>query len=205
MARSIATALEPAPSGLDRIGALPQLTGAGSSALASDLAALAQDTEQVAARLQLLADQCGMTVAVQVLLPHDERAPGMARAAVRDALADTLWHAMVQDIVEAVSELVTNAVLHTDGSQVPLRVYAGPGVVIVEVDDADSAPAGFGASLPARAAIVNPRTVTGLGGLGLYLVASLASRSGQQRFAGGKTVWAAFDRPPIHPAAAAAA
>lgn len=102
---------------------------------------------------------------------------GAARALVRATLewADrTQW---VERAELAVSEIVTNALVHA-GTPIGVRVSLGPRHVRVEV--ADGSP-----HLP------SPRdySPTSGTGRGLYLVADLVDRWGSRRDGGGKIVW----------------
>lgn len=72
---------------------------------------------------------------VRLQLAHDESAPGQARSAARQALLGWRLPGLVDSVVLAVSELVTNAVrygrppvamgLHRRGRQVQLAVHDG--------------------------------------------------------------------------------
>ena len=75
------------------------------------------------------------------------------------------------------SEVVTNAVVHGDGT-VMVRAHTGGGRLRVEVEDeGDGAPVERHAARDAE------------GGRGLALVAALADDWGVERVAGGKYVW----------------
>jgi anti-anti-sigma factor len=71
-------------------------------------------------------------------LPVSDRAPGLARSEVREAIAGKLGPADSEVAVLLVSELVTNAVVHPehcDGDSIGLRVASGDGRLRVEVAD----------------------------------------------------------------------
>jgi anti-sigma regulatory factor (Ser/Thr protein kinase) len=98
----------------------------------------------------------------------------------------------VEQAALLVSELVTNAVIHTD-ADVCLRVRSGP-VARIEVEDggapipASAVPPAGSPVLPRAAEAVEP------GGLGLAIVATLASRWGiDDTTRPGKVVWFELD------------
>ena len=85
-----------------------------------------------------------------------------------------------------VSELVTNAVLHA-GSEVEVRVSAGPEVVRVEVVDGS-----------ARPAVRRHFSAESSTGRGMLLVEALASGWGVEPRATGKAVWFELARSRAH-------
>ena len=101
---------------------------------------------------------------VELELPHDQAAPARARACVDDLGLDP---ARGEELKLVVSELVTNAVLHGQGT-VSVRLKAGDGLVTGEVSDAG---AGF---RPGPPRTVSPDDAEG--GRGLYLVDQLCPR-----------------------------
>jgi anti-sigma regulatory factor (Ser/Thr protein kinase) len=123
-------------------------------------------------------------------------APESVRAA-RDFVRRVLDEATtppeaVEEAALLVSELVTNAVIHTD-ADVCLRVRTGP-VARIEVQDEggpipeSAVPPAGSPGLPRAAEAVEP------GGLGLAIVATLASRWGVDDPRGpGKVVWFELD------------
>ena len=117
---------------------------------------------------------------LRLTLVRDNRAPGIARAATRawseSAGLDTRRH---DTLVLLVSELVTNAALHSEGpadAPILLTVDLDGGVVRGAVTDAGS---GF---TPGRRRVSDP------GGFGLYLVARESLRWGVDRI-GATRVW----------------
>ncbi|MFE2375324.1 SpoIIE family protein phosphatase [Streptomyces sp. NPDC059398] len=106
----------------------------------------------------------------------------MVRAAVR------AWGAAerADDIELAADELLTNALLHTEGgAEITLRVLARPHRRLrVEVNDGSSA-------LPR----LREAGETGVSGRGLVLVARLADRWGVESRGSGKCVWSEFALP----------
>jgi serine phosphatase RsbU (regulator of sigma subunit)/anti-sigma regulatory factor (Ser/Thr protein kinase) len=127
-------------------------------------------------------------------LPGSPLAPGAARAFVRAALTE--WTAaglagteyltdrLVDDAVVAVSELVTNAVVHA-GTDVALscRLEGDTGALVVEV--LDHHPSRAPRDSEAEASYETPEY-----GRGLRLVARLAESWGVTYRTGAKTVWA---------------
>ncbi|MBW1596033.1 SpoIIE family protein phosphatase [Streptomyces sp. JJ38] len=126
----------------------------------------------------------GRDVAVHDLAA-DHRAPGRARALVREQLAR--WGAPgVTDTAELlVSELVTNAVRHARTARVELRLVRTD-ALLCEVFDEDPAPPRLLGPEPEADA-----------GRGLHVVGQLAGRWGTSPTARGKTVWCetALERP----------
>jgi anti-sigma regulatory factor (Ser/Thr protein kinase) len=108
---------------------------------------------------------------------NDLAAVRAARLAVAPLWADDAQ--LCEVVALAVSEMVTNAVMHTDhGGQ--LRVWSHPNV-IVEVDDTDPRPP------------IVSATPSEVGGRGLVIVGRLALEWGMRKRPGGKTVWARFE------------
>jgi anti-sigma regulatory factor (Ser/Thr protein kinase) len=120
--------------------------------------------------------------ALRISLERDLQAPSLARAAVAGFTEKSeLPEASMATLVLLVSELVSNAVVHSDAppaSDIELRAsLIGQRAVRVEVADQGS---GF---------TVIPRDPDQLtGGFGLYLVDSQAARWGVDR-RGGTCVW----------------
>jgi PAS domain S-box-containing protein len=131
-------------------------------------------------------------IAIERLLPGEmafpggPRAPGEARAAVRERLAEAVAPDLLGPTLLLVSEVVSNAVRHggrsADGDgRVRLRVVGLAEHVRVEVrDDGD----GFEPEM---------RTGGPDGGFGLVLVERFAARWGVDREPGGVCVW--FEQP----------
>ncbi|MFD9791358.1 ATP-binding protein [Streptomyces sp. NPDC059070] len=109
----------------------------------------------------------------------------------------TSWGlALEKDTREAIklvaSELITNAVVHTDGL-ISIGLYLSEDRLLLVVHDSSQ-------TLPTPPARCNPAEVES--GRGLLLVTALADRWGSGLTSGGKTVWAEFDVPPQPPAVA---
>jgi len=113
------------------------------------------------------------------LLRFVARTPAGARGFVRSTLSAWDRPDLIDDAELLVSELVTNAMMHTGTDHASVGVTAHDEVVRIEVEDPSAAP------------IV--RTVkTDLsepGGLGLGIVDSIARRWGVVQADRGKTVW----------------
>ncbi|MHB1582283.1 MAG: SpoIIE family protein phosphatase [Acidimicrobiales bacterium] len=110
---------------------------------------------------------------------------GSAVAGIRRAAAATLgeWGAdgeLIDDVVLAVSELVTNAVVH-GRPPVEVRIRCSATEVVLEVDDGSPAP-------PRR---LRP-TPADEHGRGLQLIAGRSGRWGTRPVANGKSVWCTF-------------
>jgi anti-sigma regulatory factor (Ser/Thr protein kinase) len=132
-----------------------------------------------------LTDSSGLrTLAAQLclMLERDRQAPALARAAVRDFCQERMLGASeAATLTLLVSELVSNAVRHSDASPasavlLSLRMCER-GELRVEVTDRGS---GFTA--------VARDPADGAGGYGLYLVDAHATRWGVDR-EGGTRVW----------------
>ncbi|MFE9839867.1 ATP-binding protein [Streptomyces sp. NPDC005551] len=125
-------------------------------------------------------------------LPHDPRAPGIARATLRTVLAAHEFTELTPTAELLAAELFTNAHLHTRGPYA-LRVRpAGPDRLVVAVWDTDPrVPAGFRADVPAD---VPPQDAES--GRGLHLVRACADAWGVSVLRelgaskGGKLLWA---------------
>jgi serine/threonine-protein kinase RsbW len=120
---------------------------------------------------------------LQMTLPTANRAVRLARQATRDALAAWRLASLEETAVLLVSELVTNAVRHTRGSDaITLELQAAGTWLRIEVADADPrwpqprTPAEFDGS-----------------GFGLLLVDAMAGKWGVRETALGKAVWAELD------------
>lgn len=100
-----------------------------------------------------------------------------ARAALRDLVRGTPYEARLDDGELAVSELVTNAVLHGREPLV-LRLALSPGCLRVEVRDGSPVSPSF--------SMLDPTAVTGRG---LMLISAASDRWGVEPVAGGKRVW----------------
>jgi len=124
-------------------------------------------------------------------LPSTPEASAMAREHVRDLAAS--WPPDVMEaVLLAVSEAVTNAVRYGLGGDIEFGAQVTDGVVRIEVADRNPEP-------PLR----RPRTAVGLaeGGLGLYLLDALSRAWGTQSRDDppGKTVWIELALSPASP------
>ncbi|MFJ8794796.1 ATP-binding protein [Streptomyces sp. NPDC102462] len=121
----------------------------------------------------------------RIALPHTTAAVPVARALVRNALAE-LEHAADRDTAELLTaELVANAVEHTAGrGPIELVVEVRPTGCQVEVHDPDPAPPG-NLTLPTA----EEPDVWQEGGRGLLLIRTLSSSCGHRPTESGKAVW----------------
>ncbi|MEU5598618.1 ATP-binding protein [Streptomyces sp. NPDC020298] len=126
-------------------------------------------------------------------LPHDPRAPGIARATLRTVLAAHDLSALTPTAELLAAELLTNAHRHTRGPYALRLLSTEPGGVRVAVWDSDPrVPPGFEAE--GGPAVAPPLDAEG--GRGLHLVracadswgASVLRELGASR--GGKLLWA---------------
>ncbi|MFJ3304374.1 ATP-binding protein [Streptomyces sp. NPDC086549] len=118
-------------------------------------------------------------------LPHDPRAPGIARATLRTVLAAHDLSALTPTAELVAAELLTNAHLHTAGPYALRLLSAEPGGLRVAVWDTDPrVPPGF----TADAEPVPPDDAEG--GRGLHLVRACADSWGVGAAKGGKLLWA---------------
>ncbi|MFI7386099.1 ATP-binding protein [Streptomyces sp. NPDC049813] len=131
-------------------------------------------------------------------LPHDPRAPGIARAALRSVLEAYGWAELGDTAALLATELLTNAHRHTAGSY---ALSIGPGAMDahrlrVAVWDGDpKVPPGFGRCLPSA-------DVAAEGGRGLFLVRAYADDWGAYALpapASGKLLWAECGGPSVTP------
>ncbi|WP_424212414.1 ATP-binding protein [Streptomyces sp. BI20] len=130
---------------------------------------------------------------MQLEVGPDPAEVGRARRWARSRLAGSGIgedEPVAETLILLISELVTNAVVHTGCPAVLRMLFRGPGVR-VEVADTSACP-------PA------PRHAGGedTGGRGLELVDGLADRWGWQREGAGKRIWCEVDRvgKPVHDA-----
>ncbi|MFE2555081.1 ATP-binding protein [Streptomyces sp. NPDC059352] len=132
---------------------------------------------------------------VQLEVGPDPAEVGRARRWARSRLAGSGIgddEPLADTLVLLISELVTNAVVHTGCPAVLRMLFAAEGGVRVEVADASDRPP-------------RPRHAEGedTNGRGLELVDGLADRWGWQPEGVGKSIWCEVDRAPVAPPAAA--
>ncbi|MGQ4381838.1 ATP-binding protein [Streptomyces sp. SAS_270] len=126
------------------------------------------------------------TWAYTLQLPHDPRAPGIARATLRTVLAAHGLTGLTPTAELLASELLTNAHLHTAGPYA-LRVHTeGSDRLRIAVWDSDPLlPPGFGdPGVPPRPADTEEH------GRGLHLVRACADAWGAAATQDGKLLWA---------------
>lgn len=130
---------------------------------------------------------------VSLTLACDERAPG----AVREALSEvSAGDPLFGDVMLVASELVTNAVRHSDcqgEDELDVLVLQDSGNLLISVRDPGTS---------GRSARATGPTDTAFGGLGLLVVQQLASEWGEER-SDGYRVWARVSAPatPLTPEA----
>ncbi|MGW0563080.1 ATP-binding protein [Streptomyces sp. NPDC003016] len=134
-------------------------------------------------------------------LPHDPRAPGIARATLRAVLATYRLTELTDTAELLASELVTNAQRHTSSPYSFRLRPVGPDRLRLAVWDADPfIPAAF---TGASGGMATPADDTAEGGRGLHLVQACADRWGGYplggayypgRPGGGKLLWAECGR-----------
>lgn len=121
-----------------------------------------------------------------VTLEVDPRSVRAAREHVESALAEAGLEEFLDVALLAVSEVVTNAIVHT-GSEVELRVLTGDRSVRVEVEDR-------GMQVPTRRAYSDSSGT----GRGMGLVEDTVRRWGIVELADGKVVWFELGHPEDH-------
>ena len=146
--------------------------------LADDLTGPLTDDDVTLLAVSARSSSAPMSVAT--ILPDDHQAPGQARRFLRTTLAG--W-SMGDDTIETaelcVSELVTNAVIHT-GTAAELSARLDEDVLTVSVRDSGSE------GTISRGALDDPLTISGRG---LALVDALSTAWSAERSADGTTVW----------------
>lgn len=137
--------------------------------------------------------------AYTIHLPHDPRAPGIARATLRAVLASYKLRELADAAELLASELVTNAQRHT-GSAYSFRLRpVGPDCLRLAVWDSDPYIPTFFKGTRGEA---SPAPATAEEGRGLHLVQACADRWGGYPLGGaypgqpggGKLLWAACGR-----------
>ena len=114
---------------------------------------------------------------VSFVFEADARNVGRARAAVREVMSGAGAYLHLDAALLVVSELVTNAFVHT-GTGVSVSVWCSPEGTRIEVEDG-------GSHLPVRRHFA---TTAGTG-RGLHLVEELSDRWGAELRTSGKAVW----------------
>lgn len=140
-------------------------------------------------------DPASTTASWRFALPHTTAAVPLARALVRNTLADTGAPVDGHTAELLTAELVANAVQHTDGDEpIELAVELTPdGAWQVEVHDQDpNPPAGLrepGAPTgPVAPTGADPREVSERG-RGLQLLRTLSAEAGYRPTREGKAIW----------------
>jgi anti-sigma regulatory factor (Ser/Thr protein kinase) len=112
------------------------------------------------------------------------RSSTTARAFTQETLAQWSLADLTDDALLVVGELVSNAVLHATGPITLVLDLREQGVCVEVIDDSPA--------MPSTRTLSDTRT----NGRGLAIVAAVAREWGVQRLStGGKSVWAAINRP----------
>lgn len=106
----------------------------------------------------------------------------VARTLVADALDPVAPPTLVADALLLTSELVTNAMMHTDDAECTLGLTFDPTQNLVHVEVTDRSPNRL-------AAAASPSPADRIGGYGMTLVARLADEWGCDTDSHRKTVW----------------
>ena len=133
----------------------------------------------------------GTQVAVDQMLPALPSSAGEARRLLRDALPGEASEEAVDAAALALSEIVTNALVHA-GTPMRLRVILAPSAVRVELADGS-------VHLPL------PRDYSRAAGTGrgLHMVTEVVDQWGAHHDEDGKVVWFEIADPPAEPSSAA--
>ncbi|MFE0105442.1 ATP-binding protein [Streptomyces sp. NPDC059009] len=130
-------------------------------------------------------------------LPHDPRAPGVARATLRAILATHDLPELTDTAELLASEMLTNAHLHTDGPYaLRLRSSAPRRVRVAVWDSNPRIPPGFGDGEPGTVMPPPGTPGTAVNGRGLHLVRACSDAWGAYLLGeaptshGGKLLWA---------------
>lgn len=127
-------------------------------------------------------------VARSLTLPPDAQSPSLARQLIREVLRDCGHPEWVDSAELAVTELVTNAVLHAH-SEVEVRVECGPHALRVEVHDASQV-------VPVQRSYGTDAST----GRGMALVSAITQDHGiRLPDEGGKVVWFSLTDDPAEP------
>lgn len=117
--------------------------------------------------------------AEEVRLPSRPQSAGVARRLVLSVLRTWKLHQLLEAVELLTGELVANAVRHTGGRMIGLKVTRRPGWLRIEVRDSSRA-------LPC---LIRATEVGYQNGHGLRLVESIADRWGADLLPRGKGVW----------------
>ncbi|MDQ4007507.1 MAG: ATP-binding protein [Actinomycetota bacterium] len=136
--------------------------------------------------------------AVRVRLVADPVSVPAARRFVSDALSSWQLPELVEDASLCVSELTSNAALHSGSAFFDVVMDEQPGAVCISVDDQGVVPA---AAVVERDGLDDLDGLDGLSstGRGLLIVSAIASDWGVEETGAGKRVWAQLSRPGVEP------
>jgi len=171
-----------------------EVLGAAVSATRVGAAALKAENAELRAAQQRVREERGAGAnpveTLEVTLPLDARAPGVARIVV-EGLRGRVSPSVLDDALIVASELVSNSVRHSGapgGAVVVIRIQISSTMMRIEVED------------PGSGGTIAPRSpdLEGDGGFGLNLVRALSERWGLERvLAGGTRVWAQLHCAPL--------
>jgi anti-sigma regulatory factor (Ser/Thr protein kinase) len=122
---------------------------------------------------------CEMAAKFRVEVQRVDDAVRQVRDRVRSIAGPDPPAEVVDDVLLACSELVTNAIVHTTGSVVAAASFDSDGVWRIEIDDESSEPP----------VLRDPQERTRIGGRGLHIVRSVATHWGVEPLPGGKRCW----------------
>jgi anti-sigma regulatory factor (Ser/Thr protein kinase) len=138
---------------------------------------MAEDDNPMNQPCQTVDGSTDLAERLDLVLPNDLASSRVARREATRLLGSRCSDGVLVDLLLVISELVNNAVLHTD-APCELSIELRPGTILVEVRDVD-------ARLTRRPARGHRSLGRGLG-----IVQSLSRRWGIERTGNGKCVWA---------------
>ena len=176
---------------LDTLGEALSTFERGARALKAENSALRAENDRLRRHRRVASPPQGRVdgdARAEVAIPIGAQAPGVARSAIAQWLADHVSPSVLETALLLVSELVSNSVRHSgvsEGEDIVLRVQLWRDGFRLEVED------------PGCDGVIAPRPQDLLrgGGMGLHLVQTLSECWGVVRSAEGPTcVWAQLPR-----------
>jgi len=176
---------------LDTLGEALSTFERGARALKAENSALRAENDRLRRHRRVASPPQGRVdgdARAEVAIPIGAQAPGVARSAIAQWLADHVAPSVLETALLLVSELVSNSVRHSgvsEGEDIVLRVQLWRDGFRLEVED----PGCDGVIAP------RPQDLLSGGGMGLHLVQTLSECWGVVRSAEGPTcVWAQLPR-----------